>query len=269
MGSSSTSTIGNAKPTGGIYWAPLGTAVPVDADAAPGAGFLKLGYVSEGGLTPGGERSTNSIKDWSGDIIAQLQSEHSSRFDFELYAVFDPDVLGVVFGPDNVTVTGPGKVTVTETGDPLPHGVWLWDMAADGGKKLRILTEDGQPSNVTEGPMVAADLMKFGLTVEAFKNVDGVKTFRYYDSSAASGAPTISAHAPASIAAAGGELVTLTGSGFAGATAVTFGGTAASDFEVVSNSKIVAIAPAKSAGSVNVIVTTPAGASTPHAVTYA
>jgi hypothetical protein len=59
----------------------------------------------------------------------------------------------------------------------------------------------------------------------------------------------------------GGETVTLVGSGFTGATTVSFGGTAASSFTVSSDSVITAVAPAHAAGVVDVIVTTAAGSS--------
>ncbi len=62
-------------------------------------------------------------------------------------------------------------------------------------------------------------------------------------------------------AAAEGELVTLTGSGFLGATAVDFGGTPAADFVVANAATIIASMPAGAAGSVNVTVTTPGGTS--------
>lgn len=63
-----------------------------------------------------------------------------------------------------------------------------------------------------------------------------------------------------------GDLVTLTGTGFLGATSVKFGATEAADFVVASGATIIASLPAGSAGSVNVTVTTPGGAS--NAVAY-
>lgn len=70
------------------------------------------------------------------------------------------------------------------------------------------------------------------------------------------------------LAAAGGKAVELKGSFFTGATAVTFGGTAATNFVVVSDTKIEAVYPAKAAGSYPVVVTTPAGTSNSVTVTY-
>ncbi len=57
----------------------------------------------------------------------------------------------------------------------------------------------------------------------------------------------------------GNTTVTLTGKNFTGATAVKFGATAATSFNVVSDTSITAVSPAGSAGQVNVTVTTGVG----------
>lgn len=271
MGAPSVAKISNGKPvvTGGVLRGPLETTLPTNASSSFDAAIKALGYVSEDGLQPEGERSTNAVKDWAGDVIAQLQTEHSSRFTFTLYGVFDADVLKAAFGDDNVTTTSSGKHTVIENGAELPHGVWGFDVRGDGGKKTRIVIPDGQPSNVTEGAMVAGELQSLTLTIEAFKDSSGVKVYRYYDDGSAPAVPDIDSHTPSSLATAGGTLVTLSGSDFTGTTAVTFGGTAATSFTVVNDQKLVAVSPAKTAGSVNVIVTNATGPSATHAVTYA
>lgn len=57
-----------------------------------------------------------------------------------------------------------------------------------------------------------------------------------------------------------GTVVTISGSGFVGATNVTFDGISA-DFDVITNGQMVATAPVNSPGASNVRVTTPAGIS--------
>jgi len=58
----------------------------------------------------------------------------------------------------------------------------------------------------------------------------------------------------------GGEIVIVTGYGFTGATAVTVGGTAATDWQVDNNQQVTLITPAHAAGAANIVITTPAGA---------
>ena len=76
--------------------------------------------------------------------------------------------------------------------------------------------------------------------------------------------PVLAAVSPEGAAA--GELVTLTGSGLLGATAVTFDAVAAEDFVVANAATIIASLPVGSAGAVDVVVTTPGGTSA--AVSY-
>ena len=60
---------------------------------------------------------------------------------------------------------------------------------------------------------------------------------------------------------AGGTAVTITGTGFTGATSVKFGTTAAASFSVVNDTTITAVSPAHALGLADVTVTTPAGTS--------
>jgi hypothetical protein len=77
--------------------------------------------------------------------------------------------------------------------------------------------------------------------------------------------PTITAISPISGPTSGGTTVTVTGTGFTGATKVVFGAVAATSFTVVSATKITAVSPAQAAATHNIYVTTPAGTSAPVA----
>ncbi|MBQ0988034.1 IPT/TIG domain-containing protein, partial [Streptomyces sp. F63] len=78
--------------------------------------------------------------------------------------------------------------------------------------------------------------------------------------------PSVTSVVPDRGPAAGGTPVTLTGSGFGGATAVRFGTAPAASFTVVSATRIDAVAPAGSPGPVAVTVITPGGTS--NSLTY-
>lgn len=71
--------------------------------------------------------------------------------------------------------------------------------------------------------------------------------------------PVITGVAPSNGTTSGGTSVTLTGTGFTGATTVTFAGVPATSFMVNSATQITAVTPAGSAGAAVVTVTTPGG----------
>jgi hypothetical protein len=77
----------------------------------------------------------------------------------------------------------------------------------------------------------------------------------------ASALPGITSLSPAAAGTAAGGLIQIFGQKFTGATAVTFGGVAATTFVVNNDGLITAQKPALTAGSKDTVVTTPAGAS--------
>jgi alpha-tubulin suppressor-like RCC1 family protein len=81
-------------------------------------------------------------------------------------------------------------------------------------------------------------------------------------------APAITKLAPKTGPGSGGTIVTITGKELSGATAVSFGANAAKSFTVNSSTSITAESPAGAAGTVNVVVTTPGGASASNAHTH-
>ncbi|HKT69833.1 MAG TPA: IPT/TIG domain-containing protein, partial [Terriglobales bacterium] len=88
--------------------------------------------------------------------------------------------------------------------------------------------------------------------------------------STSSPAPTVSSVSPSSGSTNGGTGVTITGTNFSAGATVTFGGTTASNVNLVSGTSITATTPAHAAGAVTVTVTNTDGQSgtLPNAFTY-
>ncbi|MFI9507572.1 IPT/TIG domain-containing protein [Nocardia sp. NPDC052566] len=268
MAAPSVAKIGVGAPlaTGGVMVAPVGTILPTNATSST-ATWTRLGYVADDGLRPSGERTSTDIYDWAGDLIASPQENHSTAFQFKAYGAFDRDVLAEVFGDTQVTTVG-SLTTVKETGEPLSVHPWLFDMR-DKTKRCRIVVPIGQVTAVAEDPFIRNGLQAFDITLTCYKDDQGVKAYRYYDDGATPSAPTITAHLPASLAVAGGDLLELVGSGFTGTAGVTVGGTAATKYIVVNDQTLVITSPAKSAGTYPVIVTNGVGPSAARSVIYA
>ena len=73
--------------------------------------------------------------------------------------------------------------------------------------------------------------------------------------------PAVTGVSPPRGPTTGGNTVSITGAGFTGASAVSFGGVPASSFSITNDGALTALAPAGSAGTVDVTVTTGTGTS--------
>lgn len=135
--------------------------------------------------------------------------------------------------------------------------------SAEGGVfRYNWQFNDGSPPTETTAPTVAHTFPGGGSFVVALTVFagNGTSTGTAQTVTLAS-SPIVSALAPKAGPATGGTTVTISGSGFTGATAVSFGASAAAGFTVQADNSITAVSPAASKGKVNVTVTTPAGTS--------
>ena len=155
--------------------------------------------------------------------------------------------------------------TLTET-----HGSWSnsptgytikWqDCDSTGTTCTPILNASGQTYTLTSN-----DVGSTIVAQETATNIGGPSTPANSTPTALVTAPpvppAITAISPASGPTAGGTTVTITGSGFTGATKVVFGSVPATSFSVVSATTITAVSPAQAASTYNIAVTTSGGTS--------
>jgi hypothetical protein len=107
-------------------------------------------------------------------------------------------------------------------------------------------------------PPQAAGTVDLQITTIAGTSAIGSADHFTYNAAAV---PAVTSLSTSSGPTGGGTNITITGTGFTGATAVKFGSVAATSFTVAADGSIFAIAPAGAAGTVDVRVTTFAGTS--------
>ncbi|HUB91962.1 MAG TPA: Ig-like domain-containing protein [Dyella sp.] len=145
---------------------------------------------------------------------------------------------------NNQPVNQGDQVTLTASGQVYYVGSFL-QMSDSGGTVSG--TEGGSGAGADGIENLTAATVTFSVTCQSI-------------------APVVSGVSPSS--SAPGSTITITGSGFYGATAVSFGGTPATSFTVNNASSITAAVP-NGSGTVSISVTTDAGTATGSSFTFA
>jgi len=159
-----------------------------------------------------------------------------------------PTVTAIL--PTNGSTAGGSRVTLTGTG---LTGATAVTFGAKAGTTMTVFSST--KINVTS-PAHTAGMVNVKVTTPG-----GTSAISTGDRFTYSAPPKVTGISPASGSHAGNTLVTVTGTGFTGATAVTFGTIPGTSRTVVNATTITVRSQAHAAGVVNVRVTTPYGTS--------
>ena len=184
-------------------------------------------------VTPGGTSERNSADAFTYDPV--------------------PAVTGV--SPAVGPVAGGTSVTITGTG-------FTGASAVDFGSSAATFTVASPTTITASSPTASAGVVDVTVvTPGGTSERNSADAFTFQAGVGNVNVGTVTGVSPDAGPLGGGTAVRITGTGFGSATAVAFGGVAAPSFIVVSATQITAIAPARTAGAVDVTVTTPAGTS--------
>jgi formylglycine-generating enzyme required for sulfatase activity len=148
---------------------------------------------------------------------------------------------GPVAGGTTITITGSGLGATTSV---TVGGIPATGLVIVSATKVRAVTPAG-----TLGPRDVTLATPWGTTTRT-------SGFTYFPP------PTVTGVTPSVGPAAGGTVITITGTNFTGATSVKLGTKAATGVTVVNANTITAVTPVHSAGVKNLSVTTPGGTAT-------
>lgn len=170
--------------TGAISVAPLGTALPTDANSALNSAFVAGGYVSENGLTLTPSVSTADIREWGGALVRRIIQTFDGTLSWEMLQT-DEQAMKVAFGDENVTVTAAsaqhGKQLAVKLSAKLPERrSWAFNMK-DGTHKIRIVVPDGQVTSVGEVSFTSSNAITWPVTLSCYADDSGNSIYIYTD----------------------------------------------------------------------------------------
>lgn len=173
----------STRNTGGLLSGPEGTALPTDATTELDPALVGLGLIGDGGLTETPERTTEQIRDWNGDIVRTVQSEHGLTFSFTIIER-TLQALKEVHGQGNVTetvdgITGDTLRVIKYNADELPVRVYVAEMRDRGGVRIRKVYPLGQITEIAEVPHVKNGPIQYECTGTAYPDEDGNNAYEY------------------------------------------------------------------------------------------
>ncbi|MDZ5637369.1 beta strand repeat-containing protein, partial [Janthinobacterium sp. GMG1] len=242
---------------------PGGLSTPYSEQMSTSNGTAPYTYVVESGsLPPGltlsssglisgtpGSLGTFNFVIKSTDVTGGNGPYNTSR-SYSLVINAQPPPTITAVSPASGPATGGTAVTITGTGFT---GVTALKFGANNGVSVTVVNATTMTAT---SPAGSAGTVNVTVTASGGTSATGAANqFTYIP------APTVTSISPTAGPATGGSTVIITGTGFTGAAAVTFGATAATGFTVNSATQITATAPPGVAGTVDVTVTTPGGTS--------
>lgn len=155
---------------GGAAYAVDGTTLPTTATEALNVAFADLGYISDDGLAEKIGRSTNPIKNWKGDTVRTVQTEHNVSYTFTMIETTD-DTEAAYYGSD------PSAGISAVQGQ---RGEWVFDVF-DGDVSIRIVVPDGQVTETGDVAYKNDQAIAYQVTVECYPDGSGNKAYKYKD----------------------------------------------------------------------------------------
>lgn len=170
----------NVGYTGGVYFADTDTDLPTDATTTLDVDFVEVGYLGEDGITQSISESSQQIKAWqAGDIVRMMQTDQSVSYKFTMIES-NSNTLAAYFGDDNYSA-GVGTIKAGQ----MPRKAWVL-YVVDGASKIRVVIPNGQITERGDVVFQTASAIGYTITIEAFPDSEGAKSYTYYDTATVS-----------------------------------------------------------------------------------
>ena len=189
MGTPDSQNVSVGKPhgeggryAGGMWWAVAGRAtVPTDATTTLDSKLRDGGYLSEDGVTNTIDSDTSDINAFGGDRVLSVVTSRAESFQFGMIETTE-DTLSLVYGPDNVTVTGEGTaktIEVKHNGKDGPLLLLVFEFAMTNNRVKRIVVPQGKMGELDDVEYADGDPITYTPTINALPDADGNTAYEY------------------------------------------------------------------------------------------
>lgn len=158
-------SLGKPCAIGGVYYAPLGTALPKDATTPLAEAYKCIGYISEDGLTNSTDTDTTEVKEWGGATVLKEISSYSETYQFAMLEI-KADSMKLRYGADNVTDTA-GKLHILHGMPKDEHYVVVFEIMLTGNRKQRLVLPDASVVEYDDITYSAGDPITYSVTLSA------------------------------------------------------------------------------------------------------
>ena len=172
-------SVGKPKVSGGIWRAPLGTALPTDASSELTTAFKSVGYVSEDGVKHHIGLTATNFRAWGGDVVHSATTEREETFAFGLIESLNKDTYEITNGAANVSGSLEAGITVRSNSSELDEYVYVIEMMLRAGAMKRIVIPRGKVTEIGDVTYADATLISFPITITALAGSDGDNSKQY------------------------------------------------------------------------------------------
>lgn len=244
--------VGKLSPDGSVSWFHIPTANTTEMPTTQAA-YAQGPYTPTGGSTAFAAGDRIVVELFHDDSLGQTMATgytatytESANFFFQINETVAAQAAPTVTGLDVVTGGTAGGTTVVLTGTNF-NGT---SAVKFGTTAATSFTVNSNTQITAVSPAHAAGTIDVTVTTPVGTSATGAA-----DHFTFAAGPAVTGISPSSGTSAGGTSVTVTGTGFTGASAVTFGATAAASYNVDSATQITAVSPVHAIGAVDITVT--------------
>lgn len=150
--------------TGLCSFAPEGTALPTNAGSSLNVAFVDMGEISEDGLEHAFDVKTESIKNWEGKVLRQVNPETDVTFKLMFMETIEP-VIELFYGQSVESQLGDYSRVLLNTPPVLPRAMVLTVYDAAEGRFKKYAISKGVVSDREPVKEISTDGTYYGCTV--------------------------------------------------------------------------------------------------------